>query len=188
MPHSRLLLAALLGLATACSKAPPAPQQAVQIPAETAAEIAPAGRVTDAAGVLTADEESALAARLARLEDQTGHQMVIVTLPSLGGRDVADVARDLGNRWGVGRKGLNDGVVLLVAPNERRARIAVGYGLEARLTNADAQRFMDDHIIPHFRERQLHAGIAAGTEALIAALTSPMAQPEPPRAGAGLNP
>ena len=97
--------------------------------------------------------------------------MVIVTVSTLGGRDVADFTRDLANSWGIGRKGHNDGVVLLVAPNERKVRIAVGYGLEKALPNALCQKIIDEQMLPRFREGDLPAGIEAGSRALIARLS-----------------
>lgn len=188
MPRNRLLLAALLGLATACSKAPPAPQQAAAIAGiestAPAAEIEITRRVTDAAEILTLDEEAALDSRLVALESVKGHQFAIVTLPSLGGADIADVARDLGNRAGIGRAKYDDGVVLLVAPNERQVRIAVGYGLESRLTDAVSQEIIDKDMLPHFREGRLHAGISAGTDAIIRKLTAPPEAVLPPKADA----
>ena len=189
MPRNRLLLATLLGLAGACSKAPPAPQQAVAIPGgestAPAAEIEITRRVTDAAEILTEEEEAALSTRLAALEAEKGHQFVVVTLPSLGGADIADVARDLGNREGIGRAKYDDGVVLLVAPNERQVRIAVGYGLECHLTDAVSQEIIDKEMLPHFREGRLHEGISAGVDAIIHKLTVPEKLPE---AGAASNP
>ncbi len=179
MPKARLLLLALLGLAGACSEPPPAPavpQQAVAIPAGEAAQPAQlelAGHVTDAAGILTESQKAALSERLQQLQIQTGHQIVVVTVPSLGGRPVADFTRDLGNRWGIGSSAHDNGVVLLVAPNERQARIAVGYGLESRLTDATAQQIMSDHIIPKFSAGDLHGGISAGADAIIGKLTVP---------------
>ena len=88
-----------------------------------------AGRVTDTAHILSPQEQATLSGRLAKLEQKTQHQLVVVTVPSLDGRDVANYTRDLANSWGIGRKGYDDGVFLLVAPKERKVQIAVGYGL-----------------------------------------------------------
>ena len=126
-----------------------------------------AGRVTDAAHILSAAERSALTIKSERLERATQHQMVVVTIPSLGGRDIADFARDLGNSWGIGRKGYDDGVILLVAPHERKVRIAVGYGLEKTLTSSVCQKIIDESILPRFRKGDLAGGIEAGTDALV---------------------
>ena len=136
-----------------------------------AAPIVPlTGRVTDAAHVLSPEQISNLTVKLEQLERTTKHQLVVATVPSLGGRDVADFAKDLGNRWAIGRKEYNDGVVLLVAPHERKVRIAVGYGLEKVLTHEVCQQIIDTLMLPRFRKGDLPGGIEAGTDALIARL------------------
>ena len=128
------------------------------------------GRVTDAAHILSPEQISGLTLKLERLERTTKHQLVIATVPSLGGRDVTDFTRDLANKWGIGRKGYDDGVVLLVAPNERKVRIAVGYGLEKTLTHEVCQQIIDSAMLPRFRKNDLPGGIGAGTDELIARL------------------
>ena len=125
------------------------------------------GRVTDAADILDDAQEASLSRRLEQLERKTGHQMVVVTVRTLGGRDVAVFTRELGNAWGIGRAEHNDGVILLAAPKERKARIAVGYGLEKTLTNAVCDKIMDDQMLPRFRAGDLPGGIEAGAGALI---------------------
>jgi uncharacterized protein len=106
-----------------------------------------------------------LALKLEELERATRHEMVIVTVRTLGGEDVASFTRELGSSWGVGRKG-NDGVVLLVAPREQMVWIAVGKGLEGKLTKEACQKILDDTMMPRFRAGQLADGIDAGTDAL----------------------
>ena len=128
------------------------------------------GRVTDAAHILSPEQEGRLSAKLEQLERSTQHQMVVVTVPTLGGRDVADYTRDLSNRWRIGRKGYNDGVVLLAAPAEHKVRIAVGFGLEGKLTHDVCQQIVDKTMLPRFREGDVPGGIEAGTDALIARL------------------
>jgi uncharacterized protein len=93
--------------------------------------------------------------------------MVVVTVQSLGGRDVAAFTKELGNNWGIGRAEQNDGIILLVAPKERKARIEVGLGLEQTLPNALCQQIMDAKIIPHFRSGDYAGGITAGVTAII---------------------
>ena len=128
------------------------------------------GRVTDAAHILSTDFRAKLSAKLERFENKTHHQLVVVTVSSLGGRDVANYTRDLSNAWGVGRKGYNDGIVLLVAPNERKARIAVGYGLETVLTEPVCRQIIDATMLPRFRHGDFTAGIEGGSDALMARL------------------
>jgi uncharacterized protein len=155
--------AMLLALGAGCSERDGAERGGEARPA---AAFALSGRVDDRALILDAAAEARLAARLARLEQATRHQMVAVTVPSLGGRDVADYTRDLANARGIGRRGHNDGVVILVAPNERRARIEIGTGLEAVLSNALCAQIMRDEMIPRFRSADYAGGIEAGVEAL----------------------
>lgn len=131
------------------------------------AAIALAGRVTDAADILDQAQEAALSAQLEEFERRTKHQLVIVTAPSLGGRDINDFTRDLANSWGIGREQEDDGVVLLVAPRERKVRIAVGYGLEKILTHEVCSQIITDRMLSRFRIGDLPGGIAAGTEDLI---------------------
>ncbi len=88
----------------------------------------------------------------------------------MGGRDIADFARDLANGWSVGRRGYNDGVLLLVGPNERKVRIAVDYGLEKTLAHQVCQGVIDKSMLPQFRNGNLPARIEAGTDAVIARL------------------
>ena len=133
--------------------------------------VALTGRVTDAAHILSAQQQAGLSAKLEELDERTKHQLVVVTVPTLNGRDVTDFTRDLANVWGIGRKGYNDGVVLLVAPHERKVRIAVGYGLEVRLTHDVCQQIIDQAMLPHFRHGDIPGGIEAGTEALITRLS-----------------
>jgi uncharacterized protein len=130
-------------------------------------KIALSGRVTDAARILDDAQEASLSNRLEQLERKTGHQMVVITVPTLGGKDVTAFTQELGNVWGIGRAEHDDGVILLVAPNERKARIAVGYGLEKTLPDALCEKIMDDRILPRFGEGDLAGGIEAGASAII---------------------
>jgi uncharacterized protein len=176
-PVKRLLQAITLVSAVcaiACSNGQadsvPAKRDATATLKRTSPPVALTGRVTDAAHILSADQQSAISSKLERLEQRTKHQLVVVTVPTLNRRDVADFTRDLANSWGIGRKGYNDGIVLLVAPNEHKVRIAVGYGLEAQLTHASCQRIIDQQMLPHFRRGDLGGGVEAGADALISRL------------------
>ena len=154
-------------LLVACSEGgAPSPQQPPTAVAIGQPKIALAGRVTDAAQLLDPVREKQLTERLATLERRTGHQMVVVTAPTLGNEDVADFTRDLGNAWGIGRAGKDDGVILLVAPNERQVRIAVGDGLSQKLPDSLAQQIIDQHILPRFRKGDFAGGIEIGVAAI----------------------
>lgn len=122
--------------------------------------------VVDAADLLNPAQEAALNAKLKGLETSTGHQLAVATIPSLEGRDIADYGYQLGRAWGIGKQGTNDGVVLIVAPNERRTRIEVGYGLEAILTDAYSSVIVNSVMIPQFKAGNYPAGIDAGVDAI----------------------
>lgn len=161
----------MLTLALGCNNGRASSSQSNREVATPASSVPLAGRVTDAAKVLTVEQEASLSAKLEELERATGHQMVVATVPTLGGQDVAQFTRNLANSWGIGRKGYDDGVVLLIAPNERKARIAVGYGLEKKLPDALCQQIMAEEIIPRFRQGKLASGIESGVNALVARLS-----------------
>lgn len=127
-------------------------------------------RVTDLAGILSQDQEARISKQLEGLEAQTGHQFVVASVPSLHGQPIERFSLDLANRSGIGRQGYNDGVVLLIAPNERRVRIEVGLGLENVLTNARCEKVIQEQILPKFRAGDLPGGIEAGVSAIIADL------------------
>ena len=131
-----------------------------------------AGRVTDAADILTADEEARLSDRLARYEQRTKHQMVIATVPDLHGARVDNFGTCLGNRWGIGRKDQDDGVVILVAPNERQMRIATGSGMEQMLTDEEALAVVHQ-MTPRFGDRDYAGGLSAGIDAIAAQTGDP---------------
>ena len=128
------------------------------------------GRVTDLAAVLSADQRSALAADLVRAESRTRHQIVIATVSSLNGRDIASYARDLGNHAAIGRKLDDKGIVILLAPNEQLVRIAVGRGLETVFTDALCQQIIDEVMLPQFREGKLFDGLSGAITAISAKL------------------
>jgi uncharacterized protein len=131
------------------------------------------GRVVDAANIISSPVETDLNTRLAALETQSQRQFVIATVPDLGGNDIADYGYRLGRHWGIGDDERNDGVILLVAPNERRMHIAVGYGLEPVLTDALSATIIRNEITPAFREGNFDAGIRNGANAIIRQLQLP---------------
>lgn len=136
------------------------------------------GRVVDQAGLLPPEEAAALSQRLAALEQETSRQLVIATIADLDGMDIADYGTRLGRHWGIGREGIDNGVLLIVAPAERRVRIEVGYGLEPIVTDALAGRIIRNVIRPAFRDGDYPGGIRAGADALIEQLQAPPEQAE----------
>ena len=135
------------------------------------------GRVVDGAGLLSAAEISELDAKLKAVEDSSSDQVVVVTVSSLQGYSIEDYGLRLGNHWGVGSKELNNGVLLIVAPNERKVRIEVGRGLEATLTDALSKTIIDTSILPRFRTGDFAAGIKSGAEGIARALGGGAASP-----------
>ena len=140
-------------------------------------------RVTDVAGIVPAPVRERLEAKLADVEQRTGVQVAVLTVDSLEGDSIEDYAVRVFQTWKLGRKGVDDGVLFVVARQERRMRIEVGYGLEDRLTDARSRQILDDIVRPHFRAGNFGAGIEAGCDAIVAALQgTPM--PAAPRAPA----
>jgi uncharacterized protein len=129
------------------------------------------GRVVDQAGLLDAAARSRLETKLKELESKTTTQLVVVTLPSLGGYDIADYGYQLGRHWGIGQKGKNNGALLIVAPNERRVRVEVGYGLEGTLTDAVSRLIIDHAILPRFRVKDFAGGIERGVDDIVQVLS-----------------
>ena len=131
------------------------------------------GRVVDNADILTPEAEARLTAKLEALETQSQRQLVIATIPDLQGYDISDYGYQLGRAWGLGDAERNDGALLLVAPNDRKVRIEVGYGLEGYLTDALSSLIIQNQILPAFRDGDFPGGIEAGADAIITQLQLP---------------
>jgi uncharacterized protein len=132
----------------------------------------PTARVHDFANLLSAEERASLEDLATAVERQTTAQLAVVTVASLRGQTVDAYAHELFNEWGIGRKGVNNGVLLLVALTERRMRIEVGYGLEPLLTDSLCGKIRDQAIIPRFKSNDYAGGIIAGTQRIAAVLRS----------------
>jgi uncharacterized membrane protein YgcG len=109
------------------------------------------GRVVDDAGILDPSTKAWLERKLAEFETKTTGQLVVVTLKSLQGTSIEDYGYQLGRHWQIGQKGKNTGALLIVAPNERKVRIEVGYGFEGTLTDAVSKLIIENSIIPRLR-------------------------------------
>ena len=129
------------------------------------------GRVVDEASVLDETARAALSEELATLEQKTTTQLVVVTLKSLQGASIDDYGYQLGRRWQIGQKDKNNGALLIVAPNERKVRIEIGYGLEGTLTDAISKFIIENSILPRFKVNDFPGGIKRGTEDLIQVLS-----------------
>jgi uncharacterized protein len=125
------------------------------------------GRVVDDAHMLSKDTKAQLTQKLEDLENRTSRQLVVVTLPSLQGYEIEDYGYQLGRAWGIGQKKLNNGVLFIIAPNERKVRIEVGYGLEPILTDALSSVILQEKVLPRFRDGDMEGGVVAGTDAIV---------------------
>src|SRR5262249_34633264 len=136
------------------------------------------GRVNDYAGVLGANAAS-IETKLAANERATGNQIVVLTVADLGGSDIEGYANKVFHTWKLGRQGVDDGVLIVLAVKDRRARIEVGYGLEGSLTDLASSRILRDSMHPHFATGNYAGGVEAGVDAVIAALAGQEAQGTP---------
>lgn len=127
-------------------------------------------RVTDVAGVLTVEQRERLDARLSAFEREKGAQIAVVIVATVKPEAIEQYSLRVAEAWKLGRKGVDDGALLLVAKNDRKLRIEVGYGLEGVLNDATAKRIISDTIAPHFKQGDFYGGISAGVEAMIKAI------------------
>lgn len=125
------------------------------------------GRVNDLAGLLSRDEANGLEQRLAQFERETGHQIVVLALPSLEGEDPAAFALKTAETWKLGQKGHDNWALLLISLKDRKLRIEVGYGLEGTLPDAIASQIIRNVLVPRFREKDYAGGIASALNAMM---------------------
>ena len=124
------------------------------------------GRVNDYAGVMSQDQVRALESQLAQFEQETGHQIAVLTIPTLDGEDIEGFSIRVAENWKIGKKGFDNGVILLVAVKDRKLRLEVGYGLEGVLPDAIADRIIREYIVPRFRAQDYAGGIISGIDAV----------------------
>ena len=124
------------------------------------------GRINDYANLIDPDTEGHLDAKLKRLENEKGSQIVVLTIDTLDGGSLEDYSMRVAETWKIGRGEFDDGAVLLIVKNDRKMRIEVGYGLEATLTDAKSKRILDDIITPRFRAGDFDGGVSQGVAAL----------------------
>jgi uncharacterized protein len=130
------------------------------------------GRVVDEANVIAPGVRSQIESKLADLEAKSGIQFAVATVRSLDGQEIEPYANALFRQWKLGEAKANNGVLLLVAPNERRVRIEVGYGLEGALTDALSKVIIVNAITPRFKQGDFGGGILRGVEDVITVLTT----------------
>ncbi|HEY1606822.1 MAG TPA: YgcG family protein [Allosphingosinicella sp.] len=136
------------------------------------------GRVVDTADLLNPQDEAALTQKLEAVQQATTRQFVVVTVPDLQGYPIDDYGVRLGRAWGIGQKGANNGIILLISKSERKVRIEVGYGLEPIVTDAFSGRVIRNDIIPHFKQNDYPGGINAGVDAIVQQLQAPPEEQE----------
>ena len=158
-----------------------------------AAEIPPLkARVTDLTNTLNAQQRDALEQTLAEFEQRKGAQIAVLMVPTTQPETVEQYAVRVQESWKLGRKGVDDGVLLVVAKNDRKLHIEVGYGLEGILPDAIAKRIIDDDIVPRFKENDFYGGVRAGIDRIMRVvegekLPPPAARGHPKAEGIDLN-
>ncbi|WP_162800132.1 TPM domain-containing protein [Phyllobacterium myrsinacearum] len=134
------------------------------------------GRVVDGANVIDAATRDAITQKLAAFEAKSSDQVVVVTVPSLDGEAIEPYSNRLYRAWALGQKQENNGVLLVVAPNDRKVRIEVGYGLEGTLTDLLSRLIIENAIIPGFRSGDYSGGIARGVDDILTVLSGDSAE------------
>jgi uncharacterized protein len=143
------------------------------------------GRVVDQTGTLSAADIASLTQKLEDLETRKGSQLAVLIVPTTQPETIDQFSIRVAEAWKVGRKKIDDGAILVVAKNDRKLRIEVGYGLEGSLTDATANRIINEIIVPKFRNGDFAGGISAGADRMIAVvdgekLPAPVSQPQNP--------
>jgi uncharacterized protein len=134
------------------------------------------GRVVDEAHLLTPAQVVDISSKSEALEAASGRQFVVATVNSLEGRTIEDYGYRLGRAWGIGQEQKDDGVILLVAPNERKVRIETGYGARVFLTDAVSSVIIREAILPRFKAGDMGGGIVAGSDQIISLMQLPAAE------------
>ena len=132
------------------------------------------GRVVDAADLLSPEQEAQLTQLSADIEKASSRQFVVATVPDLQGYPIEDYGYQLGRAWNIGQKGANNGIMLIVAPKERKVRIEVGYGLEPIMTDALSSQIINETVLPHFKAQDMPGGIIAGANAIAEQMKLPL--------------
>lgn len=134
--------------------------------------------VVDQTGTLTHDQQQALEQKLMAYEDSTSTQFEVVIIPTTQDYDIAEFATALGRKWGIGQKDKNNGLIFLIAKDDRKIFIAPGYGLEGAIPDITAKQIIDNIVLPNFKGNDFYAGIDEGIDALILAAKGEFVAPE----------
>ena len=144
------------------------------------------GRVTDNAQILSDDARKSITALLKAHEDRTTNQIAVLTVTTLEGVSIEEYANEVFNTWKLGQKGKDNGILVVVAPGERRMRIEVGYGLEGTMTDGKAGSIIRNVMTPHFKSSDYNQGIAEGVKSIINVLEGGE-EPAEPQAGSSMS-
>ncbi len=165
-------LAALACVAGPLAGAPAPAQSLVEVPPLTSP-------VTDLTGTLTPDQVAALDAKLRAFEKSKGSQVAVLVVPTTASEEIEQYAIRVTDAWKLGRAGVDDGAVLVVARDDRKLRIEVGYGLEGVLPDAIANRIIDEDIVPQFKRGDYYGGIETGVDRMLRVIEGePLPEPE----------
>lgn len=143
-------------------------------------------RITDLTQTLSADQQTQLDAKLAAFEQQKGSQIAVLILPTTQPEDIAQYSIRVVEKWKIGREKIDDGILVLVAKDDRKIRIEVGYGLEGAIPDLTAKRVINEIISPQFKQGNFYGGLDAGVDKLIG-LINGEALPEPKASAASAN-
>jgi uncharacterized protein len=144
------------------------------------------GYVTDVPNVLSLAQRSSLEAKLEEYEKSSTNEIAVLIIPSLQGEDLNDFANRVFHTWGIGKKGADNGVLLLWSTGDRKVRIEVGYGLESSLPDGRAGEIIRSAIIPAFRKAEWNSGLTAGINEIILATSAAPSAPSGPRSSSRL--
>src|ERR1700749_4264559 len=152
-----------------------------QVPAFAQVAVPPlTGRVVDQTGTLSSDDIASLTQKLKDFEARKGSQVAVLIVPTTQPEEIEQYSIRVAEAWKIGRKKIDDGAILLVAKNDRKLRIEVGYGLEGALTDVTSKRIIDEIITPKFRGGDFAGGISDGVDAIIKVVDGePLPAPTP---------
>jgi len=144
-------------------------------------------RVTDLTGTLTAEQQAGIESRLAAFEQKKGSQIALLIVPTTQPEDIAQYSIRVVEQWKLGRKGVDDGVLVLLARNDRTVRIEVGYGLEGALNDATCKRIIEEFIVPKFKQGDFYGGLNAGLDRITGVIEGEALPAPAPRTASGID-
>jgi uncharacterized protein len=145
------------------------------------------GRVVDQTGTLSSGEIDSLTQRLKNLEARKGSQIAVLMVPTTAPESIEQYSIRVAEAWKIGRKKIDDGALLVIAKNDRKLRIEVGYGLEGALNDATSARIIDEVITPRFRSGDFGGGVSAGVDRIVRVIDGEGLPPPPPRQSSGFS-